>query len=121
MATEGGAKEEGGAPHSVVLFQATQGCAVGVEIRTKMLEALRNDAQAGSRRHRRVVCRTRRICRSAADGGRVVVCAGGDRCAADRYLAVSAAVRAREYRRLARDAYRDDLGRDAHRDYLAAV
>ena len=45
----------------------------------------------------------------------------GHRCAADRYLAVSAAVRAREYRRLARDAYRDDLGRDAHRDYLAAV
>lgn len=36
-------------------------------------------------------------------------------------LAVSAAARAREYRRLARDAYRDDLGRDAHRDYLAAV
>ena len=34
----------------------------------------------------------------------------GHRCAADRYLAVSAAVRAREYRRLARDAYRDDLG-----------
>ena len=29
--------------------------------------------------------------------------------------------RAREHRRLARDAYRDDLGRDAHRDYLAAV
>lgn len=45
----------------------------------------------------------------------------GHRCAADHYLAVSAAVRAREYRRLARDAYRDDLGRDAHRDYLAAV
>ena len=42
-------------------------------------------------------------------------------CAADYYLAVSAAVRAREYRRLARDAYRDDLARDAHRDYLAAV
>ena len=34
----------------------------------------------------------------------------GHRCAADHYLAVSAAVRAREYRRLARDAYRDDLG-----------
>jgi hypothetical protein len=45
----------------------------------------------------------------------------GHVCAADYYLAVSAAVRAREYRRLARDAYRDDLGRDAHRDYLAAV
>ena len=45
----------------------------------------------------------------------------GHRCAADRYLAVWAAVRAREYRRLARDAYHDDLGRDAHRDYLAAV
>ena len=45
----------------------------------------------------------------------------GHRCAADRYLAVSAAARAREYRRLARDAHRDDLGRDAHRDYLAAV
>jgi hypothetical protein len=45
----------------------------------------------------------------------------GHRCAADRYLAISAAVRAREYRRLAGDAYRDDLGRDAHRDYLAAV
>jgi len=30
-------------------------------------------------------------------------------CLADYYLAVSASVRAREYRRLARDAYRDDL------------
>ena len=29
--------------------------------------------------------------------------------------------RAREYRRLARDAYRDDLARNADRDYLAAV
>ena len=45
----------------------------------------------------------------------------GHVCAADYYLAVSAAVRAGEYRRLARDAYRDDLGRDAHRDDLAAV
>lgn len=33
----------------------------------------------------------------------------GHVCLADYYLAVSAAVRAREYRRLARDAYRDDL------------
>ena len=33
----------------------------------------------------------------------------GHRCAADHYLAVSAAVRAHEYRRLARDAHRDDL------------
>ncbi len=33
----------------------------------------------------------------------------GHVCAADYYLAVSAAVRAREYRRLARDAYHDDL------------
>lgn len=33
----------------------------------------------------------------------------GHVCAADYYRAVSAAVRAREYRRLARDAYRDDL------------
>ena len=39
----------------------------------------------------------------------------GHVCAADYYLAVSAAVRAGEYRRLARDAYHDDLGRDAHR------
>jgi hypothetical protein len=30
-------------------------------------------------------------------------------CVADYYLAVSAAVLAREYRRLARDAWRDDL------------
>ncbi len=33
----------------------------------------------------------------------------GHVCLADYYLAVSAAVRAREYRRLAREAYRDDL------------
>lgn len=33
--------------------------------------------RVGDRRARRVVCRTRRICRSAADGGRVVICAGG--------------------------------------------
>jgi hypothetical protein len=33
----------------------------------------------------------------------------GHVCVADYYLTVSAAVRAREYRRLARDAYREDL------------
>jgi hypothetical protein len=33
----------------------------------------------------------------------------GHVCLADYYLAVSAAVRAREYRGLAREAYRDDL------------
>ena len=44
-----------GDPHSVVLLQATQGtrggCGnreVGVEIGTKMLEALRNDAEAAA-------------------------------------------------------------------------
>ena len=51
-------------------------------------------------------CRHRR---PAAGGTEWSFARMGHVCVADYYLTVSAAVRAREYRRLARDAYREDL------------